>query len=249
MENPHITDNDTLSDEVEIELDMLRALMLYGVGGEVHGTDVVKVDKGAPSQRTVQLLEELTKPRRLGDAVSHSAVLNLGARAGDDRLPLQGPGDEAVAVEHGETEGGPMRVRIAGPVGVGVDDKVGGSRPSKEEVELGGAPEVSQDPLHSGEMWLPWGVHIEAHLLDDVGDVGASEDEVLQGRVLQGPGETPIAGRISYRRAVVEGYLALSVHRSRVGLTISHASALEAVDGVLALVEEQALGPVLGGDP
>jgi hypothetical protein len=242
MENPHITD--TLLDEVEIELDMLRALMLYGVGGEVHGTDVVKVDKGAPRQRTVQLLEELTKPRRLGDAVSHNAVLNPGARAGDDRLPLQGPGDEAVVVEHSETEGGPTRVRIADLVGIGVDNEVGGSRPSKEEAELGGAPEVSRDPLHSGEMWLPWGVHIEAHLLDDVGDVGASEDEVLQG-----PGETPIAGRISYRRAIIGGDLALSVHRSRVGLTISHASALEVIDGVLALVEEQALGPVLGGDP
>jgi hypothetical protein len=41
---------------------------------------------------------------------------------------------------------------------------------------------------------------------------------------------------------------ALSVHRSRVGLTVSHASALEDVDGVLALVEKQALGPTLHGD-
>jgi hypothetical protein len=39
------------------------------------------------------------------------------------------------------------------------------------------------------------------------------------------------------------------VHRSRAGLTVSHASALEDVDGVLALVEEQALGPALDGDP
>jgi hypothetical protein len=73
---------------------------------------------------------------------------------------------------------------------------------------------------------------MEAHLLDDVGDVRASEGEVLQG-----PGKTPIAGRISHRRSVVGGDLALSVHQSHAGLTISHASALEDVDGVRTLVE------------
>jgi hypothetical protein len=34
--------------------------------------------------RTVHLLEQLTKPCRLGDAVSHSVVLDLGARARDE---------------------------------------------------------------------------------------------------------------------------------------------------------------------
>jgi hypothetical protein len=47
-----------------------------------------------------------------------------------------------------------------------------------------------KDSLHSGETWLPRGMHMEAHLLDDVGDVGAGEDKVLQG-----PGKTPIASR------------------------------------------------------
>jgi hypothetical protein len=77
MKDSHITDDDTLTNEVKIELDMLRALMLDGVGREVHGTDVIIVDKGAPRQRTLQLLEKLTKPHRLGDAVSHSTVLSL----------------------------------------------------------------------------------------------------------------------------------------------------------------------------
>jgi hypothetical protein len=85
---------------------------------------------------------------------------------------------------------------------------------------------------------------MKAHLLDGAGNVGASEDEVLQS-----PDKTPIAGRIRHRRAGIGGDLALSVHQSRAGLTISHASSLEDVDGVLALVEEQALGPALDGDP
>lgn len=73
---------------------------------------------------------------------------------------------------------------------------------------------------------------MEAHLLDNVGDVGAGEGEVLQG-----PGMTPIASRISHQRSVAGGDLALRVHRSHAGLTISHASTLEDVDGVRALVE------------
>jgi hypothetical protein len=36
-----------------------------------------------------------------------------------------------------------------------------------------------QDPLESSEMRLPRGVHIQAHLLDDVGNVGPGEGQVL----------------------------------------------------------------------
>jgi hypothetical protein len=84
---------------------------------------------------------------------------------------------------------------------------------------------------------------MEAHL-DDVSNVRESEDEVLQG-----PNKTSIAGRISHQRAVIGGDLALSVHWSRAGLIISHASVLKDVNGVLAQVEKQALGPTLDGDP
>jgi hypothetical protein len=59
------------------------------------------------------------KPRRLGDDVSHNAVLGLGAGAGDDRLLLRGLGDETVAKKNDETGGGPAHVGTAGPVGVG----------------------------------------------------------------------------------------------------------------------------------
>jgi hypothetical protein len=47
------------------------------------------------------------------------------------------------------------------------------------EADVDGAPEVPHDPLHNGEMWLLRGMHKDAHLLDEVGDVGACEDEVL----------------------------------------------------------------------
>jgi hypothetical protein len=48
MEDTHISNGDTLTDEVEVDLNMLGALMLDGVGGEVDCTDVVAVDQSGP---------------------------------------------------------------------------------------------------------------------------------------------------------------------------------------------------------
>jgi hypothetical protein len=41
----------------------------------------------------MELLEELPEPTSFGHAVGHGAVLSLGARLGDDVLPLGGTGD------------------------------------------------------------------------------------------------------------------------------------------------------------
>jgi hypothetical protein len=73
---------------------MLRALMLHGIGGEVDDANVVAIDEGGTLKGVVELVEELAHPRGLRHAVAHNAVLSLGARAGDDGLPLGGPGDE-----------------------------------------------------------------------------------------------------------------------------------------------------------
>jgi hypothetical protein len=37
------------------------------------------------------------------------------------------------------------------------------------------AAKVAKDPLESGEMGLSWGVHVKAHLLNDIDDVSAAE--------------------------------------------------------------------------
>jgi hypothetical protein len=54
MEYTDLTDCDLLPDEVKINLDMLGALMLNRVGGEVHGTDVVAVDERALRRRRLE---------------------------------------------------------------------------------------------------------------------------------------------------------------------------------------------------
>jgi hypothetical protein len=71
---------------MEINLHMFGALVLYGVGGEVDRRDVVAVDDGGTCRRAMKLDEELPQPARLGDAVSHCAILGFSARTGDSVL-------------------------------------------------------------------------------------------------------------------------------------------------------------------
>jgi hypothetical protein len=60
MEDTDLADGNLLSDKMKINLHMLDALMLNGVGGEVNGADVVTVDKGAPRRRGLELMEQLS---------------------------------------------------------------------------------------------------------------------------------------------------------------------------------------------
>jgi hypothetical protein len=77
VKDPNSSTGDPFADEVMIDLDMFRALVLDGVGGEVDGADVVAEDQDARGQWTVKLLEQLTKSGRLSHAVGHSPILDL----------------------------------------------------------------------------------------------------------------------------------------------------------------------------
>jgi hypothetical protein len=88
VEYTNVPDGNALTDKVKINLNMLSALVLNGVGGEVDGVDVVAIDQSAPRQGVVQLHKQLTMPTRLCHAVGHDAVLCLSARIGDNVLTL-----------------------------------------------------------------------------------------------------------------------------------------------------------------
>jgi hypothetical protein len=99
MENPNISNSHPVTNEVQVNLHMLRPLMLNRVGGEVHGADVVAVDERALGERAVKLSQELLEPGRLSHAVSNNPVLRLSTRARDNRLSLGRPGDQVAAEE------------------------------------------------------------------------------------------------------------------------------------------------------
>ena len=113
MEYPNIADCDPVVHEVQVNLHVLRPLMLNGVGGEVHGADVVVVEERALGEQAVELCQELSEPGPLRHAVSDSPVLRLGTGAGDNRLPLGRPGDKVAAQEDGVAGSGATSIRAA----------------------------------------------------------------------------------------------------------------------------------------
>jgi hypothetical protein len=62
-------------------------------------------------------------------------------------------------------------------------------------------------------MGLSWGVHMQAHLLNGVGDVGPGE-----GQVLEGTSQAPVGRRVGDRGPVILKELHLIVERQGAGL-------------------------------
>jgi hypothetical protein len=219
---------------------MLGALVLKGVGGEVDGADVVTVDQSGPRQGAMQLHKQLSKPTRLCHTIGHGVVLCISARSGDDVLTLRGPGDEIVAQEHRVARSGPASVGTTGPVNISVDDEVRRRGTAKKQAMVNGALEVPKDALRGREMGLTRVVHVEAHLLDRVGNVGPSECEVLES-----PNQTAVGSRVTYGDPHGGGDLGMSVDRCGAGLAVPHASTLKNVPSILALVKEEVVGLLL----
>ena len=60
MEDPNIADSNPVANKVQIDLHIFRPLMLNGIGGEIHGADIVAVDERAIVERAVELRQELS---------------------------------------------------------------------------------------------------------------------------------------------------------------------------------------------
>jgi hypothetical protein len=61
VEDTNVTDGNALTDKVKINLNMLDALVLNWVGGELDDADIVAVDQSGPRQGVVQLHKQLSK--------------------------------------------------------------------------------------------------------------------------------------------------------------------------------------------
>jgi hypothetical protein len=225
-----------LTDKVEINLNMLSALMLNRVGGEIDSTDVVAVDQSGQWQGVVNLYH-------ICHVVNHDAVPRLSTRTGDDVLMVRGPGDEVVAQEHCVARSGPTSVGTTGPVSISVDDEVWHRGAVKKQVMVEGALEVPKDVLRVREMGLTRVVHVEAHQLDCVGNVGPGEGEVLESS-----SQAAVGSRVTDGGPHVGGDLDMSVDRCGAGLAVAHASILKDVLSILTLVEEDVIRPLLYWD-
>jgi hypothetical protein len=57
VQDVNIIDGHVFPHKMEVDLDMLRALVLNEVGGEIDDADVITLDEGALCQRSVELLK------------------------------------------------------------------------------------------------------------------------------------------------------------------------------------------------
>ena len=57
MEHPDLSQSHLVTDEVNVDLNVLRSLVVDGVGCHVDGADVVAEDNGGGGQLNMELLE------------------------------------------------------------------------------------------------------------------------------------------------------------------------------------------------
>ena len=58
MEDPNIVNSNPVANEVQVDLHMLRSLMLNGVGGEIHSANIIAVDEHALGEWALKLSQE-----------------------------------------------------------------------------------------------------------------------------------------------------------------------------------------------
>jgi hypothetical protein len=237
VEHTGFSEGDTVADEVEVDFHVLCALMLHGVGGQVHCREVVAVDNSSTRRWTMELHEQLTEPARLGDAVGDAPVFRLGAGARDGLLTLRGPGHQIVAEEDAETGGELARVRAPRPVGVRVGNQVRRRGGVKLEAEVGGAMDVPEYALDEHKTGLARIMHEEANLLDGIGQVRASECKVLQSA-----GDAAVKCGIGKGATILARDFGLGVYGSGNWLTLKHFGTIKNFKCILLLRQKEAGG-------
>jgi hypothetical protein len=57
MKNSNVTEGNLLSNKMEVDLNMLRPLMLHRIAGEIDSTDVVTIDQSSTVRGVLELNE------------------------------------------------------------------------------------------------------------------------------------------------------------------------------------------------
>jgi hypothetical protein len=57
MKDSNVTEGDLLSNKMEIDLSMLRLLMLHWIAREIYNTNVVTIDQAGMTRRVAKLKE------------------------------------------------------------------------------------------------------------------------------------------------------------------------------------------------
>ena len=78
MKNTNFAKSHLLTDEVDVDLDVLGTTVVDRVGCHVDSADIIAVDDCSNLQRNMEFLKKLPQPATLGDDVSNRPVLGPG---------------------------------------------------------------------------------------------------------------------------------------------------------------------------
>jgi hypothetical protein len=143
------------------------------------------------------------------------------------------PRYEAATKENSIARSGAPGIRAAGPISVSVDNKLSRGRLRNDKSMIDGALEVAEDSLGSHKVNFPGVMHVQADLLNGVGNVRPCKSQVLECTY-----QTPVGCRVSHRRASSSSKFGTRVHRCRTWVATCHAMASENIQDVLPLREE-----------
>jgi hypothetical protein len=89
MKDPDLSKRDLLADELNVELDVLRAPVVNRVGSHIDHADIVAIDNRSCSEGNVKFLKKMADPSALGDDMSNRTVLSLSAGPGHRGLGFE----------------------------------------------------------------------------------------------------------------------------------------------------------------
>jgi hypothetical protein len=102
MESANLTESHLLTDEMDVDLNVLGSAVVDRVCCHIDSADVVTVDNSGDLQGNMKFPKKLSKPTTLCDHMSNSPVLGLRTGPGHCGLSFGRPGHQAVPEEDAE---------------------------------------------------------------------------------------------------------------------------------------------------
>jgi hypothetical protein len=76
MENSDLSKSHLLSNKMDVNLDVLRAMLLDWIGRHVNDAHIVTIDNRGRSHWKLQVLKELAKLAALSNNMGHSSIFS-----------------------------------------------------------------------------------------------------------------------------------------------------------------------------
>lgn len=123
MKYPNLSQSHFVTNKVYVNHDVLGALMLNRVVGQVDDTNIVIINKGASERRIKELTQEIVEPISLSNNISHVAILSFGTGSRNRTLSFGRPGEKVGAKKNTIPRSGAASGRAANPVSFKICDQ------------------------------------------------------------------------------------------------------------------------------